>query len=299
MGLGGLGAEGEKGNGGNLSLSFADLDGDGYSDLVLFSRRVLHIFRNDKGKRFVEVSDYMGKDQPKPEGGSLGLTIGDYDNDGDMDIYVASMNLLLRNDGNFKFTDVTESAGLSIINQHKGGYGTVFVDWNNDGWLDIYMANSFFEVFESNGNGTFTNKTGAIGLDVYGTHGFNFADLDNDGDLDFYATGWGKFPSAMLRNNFDDGNSISVLVEGKQTNRAGVGAKVRVYTSGDKSKRKLLGYREVRAGGGSMYSGETLQQHFGVPKGKPVTVEVFFPVSGKEVVLEDVKAYQKLKVIEP
>lgn len=299
MGLADLGAKGETGYGGNMACGLADLDGDGYADLAAFSRGVLYIFRNDAGKKFVDMPGYMGAGQDRISGGSLGLTLGDYDNDGDLDIYVAGRNALLRNDGKFLFADVTKAAGLNVMERHKGAYGTSLVDWNNDGWLDLFIACSFFDAFKNNGDGTFIDQTAAIGLDVEGVHGFNFGDLDNDGDLDFYATSWAKQPSALLRNTLDDGNALTIRVRGHKTNTSGVGAKVWVYEDGTNGVRRLRGYREVRSGGGSMYSGAILDQHVGVPRNGRYTVEVLFPISGKKVTKTEVTAPQILVIDEP
>lgn len=299
MGLGDLGAKGETGYGGNMACGMADLDGDGYVDLAAFSKGVLYVRRNDGGVKFVDLPEYMGAGRDRISGGSLGLALGDYDNDGDLDIYVAGCNALLRNDGKFRFADVTKGSGLDIIERHKGAYGTALVDWNNDGLLDIFIACSFYEAFQNDGNGKFSDKTAAIGLDVCGVHGFNFGDLDNDGDLDFYATSWARQPSALLKNTLDDGNALTIRVKGTRTNRSGVGAKVWVYDDGEGKARKLRGYREVRTGGGAMYSGAILDQHVGVPRTGKYTVEVLFPVSGKKVALPGLTPPQIVTIAEP
>ncbi|MDD5677260.1 MAG: VCBS repeat-containing protein [Kiritimatiellae bacterium] len=302
MGLTDLGSKGEKGYGGNMACAMGDLNGDGYVDLVAYNRSVLHVLSNDAGKTFAEHPDYMGAGQDRISGGSLGLALGDYDNDGDLDIYVAGRNALLRNDGNFRFTDATPGSGLDAMKRNYHAYGTAFVDWNNDGWLDLFLANGGFDsfAFQNNGDGTFADRTGAIGLDVFGVHGFNFGDLDGDGDLDFYATAWAKYPSALLRNNLNDGNALTIRVKGRKTNTSGIGAKVWVYEeAGTNTTRRLRGYREVRSGGGAMYSGAILEQHVGVPRGGRYTVEVLFPVSGKRVTLPGVTAPQVLAIEEP
>lgn len=304
MGLADLGAAGEKGYGGNMACGMGDLNGDGYADLAAYNRGVLRIFRNNGGRGFADVPEYMGAGRERIAGGSIGLTLGDFDNDGDLDLYVGGRNALLRNDGDFRFTDVTAGSGLDAMERNSHPYGQSFADWNNDGRLDLFFGNGGFDsfAFENNGDGTFNDVSGAIGLDVYGVHGFNFGDLDNDGDLDFYATAWGKHPSALLRNNRDDGNALTIRVRGRKSNPSGVGAKVWVYEepSGTNEARRLRGYREVCSGGGSLFSGAILDQHVGLgPRGGPYTVETLFPVSGKRVTVSNAVPFRILTLEEP
>ena len=304
MGLADLGAAGEKGYGGNMACGMGDLNGDGYADLAAYNRGVLHIFRNNGGKGFADVPEYMGSGRSRLSGGSIGLTMGDFDNDGDLDVYVGGRNALLRNDGDFKFADVTAGSGLDTMERNSRPYGQSFVDWNNDGRLDLFFGNGGFDsfAFENNGDGTFKDVSGAIGLDVYGVHGFNFGDLDNDGDLDFYATAWGRHPSALLRNNRDDGNALIIRIKGRKSNTSGVGAKVWVYEepSGTNMARRLRGYREVCSGGGSLFSGASLDQHVGLgPGGGLYTVETLFPVSGKRVTVSNAVPFRILTIEEP
>ncbi len=303
FGLADLGSAGGRGYGA-LSAAMADLDHSGFVDLVLFSGGGLRIFRNENGERFTEVTDYMGPGKPLVEGSSLGIALGDINNNGRLDIYAAGINVLLRNDGNMRFTDITAEAGFGNLERHIHAYGPKFVDWNNSGYLDLFLATGWYDsfAFHNNGDGTFTDVTAGIGLDVFGIHGFNFGDLDGDGDLDFYATSWGKFPFLLLRNNTDDGNALTVRVRGTQSNTSGVGAKIWVYEEKPEGKLELSGYREVRAGGGSMYSGGILQQHIGLGAGageKTYTVEALFPVSGERVTVSNIAPHKIITIVEP
>ncbi|MBW8002163.1 MAG: CRTAC1 family protein [Planctomycetes bacterium] len=132
---------------------------------------------------------------------SAGLALFDYDNDGDIDIYFLNgaalkgakydtppKNELYRNDGNFKFTNVTEKSGLGDAGF---GVGVAVADYDNDGDLDVYVENCGPNVlFSNNGDGTFTNVTKKAGVgdgDTIGA-GACFLDIDKDGDLDLYAS---------------------------------------------------------------------------------------------------------------
>ena len=193
---------------------FADFDNDGYKDLFLgcytgHSR----LFRNVSdlqapgGRKFVEVTDNLGLPNKGASDFIVVAAAGDYNNDGYLDLYVgreldarknlpttlfytrnAEGNTLLRNDGNFHFTDVTRQAG---INETGITLGVAWGDYDNDGWQDIYIANDFGRdaLLHNNGNGTFTDvssETGAFdpGYGMSATWG----DIDNDGNLDIYVS---------------------------------------------------------------------------------------------------------------
>lgn len=155
-----------------------------------------------------------------------GVAAGDYDNDGDMDIYVSNIgrNRLYRNDGNLKFTDVASEAGVTGPEGYS--FATWFFDYDNDGWLDLWVGAydaaiddiaadylgmehhaSLPQLYRNNGNGTFTSVTESMGLNrPWRPMGANFGDLDNDGWLDIYlATGAPEYdmlmPNIMLRND--------------------------------------------------------------------------------------------------
>ena len=155
-----------------------------------------------------------------------GVTAGDYDNDGDPDLYVSNIreNRLYRNNGDGTFTDVAFSAG---VHEPRGrAFATWFFDYDNDGWLDIFVAaydatveaiasttsicrtrTTGPRLYRNNGDGTFRNVAPELGLDrPFLPMGANFGDLDNDGWLDIaLATGDPSFetlvPNAMLRND--------------------------------------------------------------------------------------------------
>ncbi len=304
FGLIGLGSAGERGYGGNLAAAMADLDGNGYVDLVAFSQNYLRVFRNPAGQGFEEVTEYMGPGEPLLGGRdqTLGLTLGDINHNGRLDIYIAGLNVLLRNDGEMRFTAITAESGLEPMQRNLYPYGPKFVDWNNSGHLDLFLASGTYDslTFQNNGDGTFKQVTATVGLDVNSVHGFNFGDLDGDGTLDFYSTAWAKFPSKLLRNNTEGAYSLIIDVKGRRTNPSGIGAQISVYEETADGERVLRGYREVRSGGECMYSGALLQQHVGLGSGEGVyTVETFFPVSGERVVVSEVSAPARLTIEEP
>jgi hypothetical protein len=194
---------------------FADFDNDGYKDAFLgcFTDRS-RLFRNvaadpqqPSRRRFVEVTDTSGIVKKGDGDFVVVAAAADYDNDGDLDIYTGRYldprrhlpttlfytrngegNRLLRNDGNFHFTDVTKEAG---INETGLTLGVSWGDYDNDGDLDMYVANDFGRdaLLRNNGDGTFSDvskETNAFdpGYGMSATWG----DIDNDGDLDIYVS---------------------------------------------------------------------------------------------------------------
>jgi FG-GAP-like repeat len=193
---------------------FADFDNDGYKDLFLGCytgrSRLFHNVADPQapgGRRFVDVTDGLGLPNKGDSDFIVVAAAADYDNDGDLDLYVgreldarknlpttlfftrnAEGNSLLRNDGNFHFTDVTKEAGIT---ENGITLGIAWGDYDNDGWQNVYIANDFGRdaLLHNNGNGTFTDtskETGAFdpGYGMSATMG----DIDNDGDLDIYVS---------------------------------------------------------------------------------------------------------------
>jgi tetratricopeptide (TPR) repeat protein len=219
---------------------WGDLDGDGYLDLVvangvLKDGSVLQAYRNNGNGTFSNVTTQAGLVEP-PEYGGIGIALGDYDRDGDLDLFVdgfeGAPNRLYRNDGHFKFTEVAAQAG--VLQPPHAGYVCFFVDYNNDGYPDIlttslapwpavlqgltsgFTVQSADEVhpdssrlFRNNRDGTFTDVTFESKLYYpVGTMGAGVADLDNDGFVDIYlGVGDPRLhrlePNRFFRNNGD------------------------------------------------------------------------------------------------
>ncbi|MCC6679160.1 MAG: CRTAC1 family protein [Phycisphaerales bacterium] len=212
----------------NLGLAHmalaVDLDNDGYDDLVIlndssrytneFPRSV--IYRNNRDGTFTNVTIGSGF---TPEDLTFGgMTAGDYDKDGDLDLFVGGWYEysahLFRNDGGFKFTDVSGPANIHVPG-NRSHWTPVFADFDNDGWQDIFAAVDFDEdyLLRNNRDGTFTDVSHAAGIThVYNDMGAAVADFDNDLDLDIYTTNITNFSNCtvpwgcnMLYKNNGDG----------------------------------------------------------------------------------------------
>jgi hypothetical protein len=208
----------------SAGLALFDYDGDGDEDIYFLNGAALKgtkydippenvLYRNDGRFKFTDVTDEAGVGET---GFGLGVAAGDYDNDGDLDLYVNNYgpNVLYRNNGNGTFTDVTKQAG--VANGHKVGAAAFFLDMDKDGDLDLFVTNYLKftyqnhlmrtskgipkyagpmdfppmpnDLFRNDGDGTFTNiseKSGVAEHKGWGMGGV-CADYDNDGDTDVY-----------------------------------------------------------------------------------------------------------------
>jgi len=195
--------------------AFGDYDWDGDPDLLISGSR---LYENDGHGRFKDVTDNAGLSLSGGDGG----VFGDYDNDGDLDLFI-TVNIsgmrdrLLRNDGRRGFTDASEEAGFPTDLAPTSG--VAFCDVNNDGHLDLYLANGGKpggsaggdhndSLFFGKGDGAFENATkesGISDLPARCTSGVAMADADNDGDPDLFVTNTDLEPNGFYENN---GNGV-------------------------------------------------------------------------------------------
>ncbi|MFH1680534.1 MAG: FG-GAP-like repeat-containing protein [Candidatus Eisenbacteria bacterium] len=211
--------------GNGASAAWADYDNDGDLDVFVANAQgaagssVDRLYRNDSGT-FVDAT-HGPLLTPRD---SEGVAFGDYDNDGDLDLYVSvytNQNRLFRND-NGVFADVTTAP----LNHVGTGIGVAWGDYDNDGDLDLYLCNGTAaypnRLFRNNGNGTFTDVTAAPLDDTSPSYSCVWADFDNDGDLDLYVSnvgaanklfsnqGNGTFTDATTAPLGDTGSGIGV-----------------------------------------------------------------------------------------
>jgi hypothetical protein len=211
----------------------------------------------------------------------MGVTAGDYDGNGYLDIFVTNFagdtNTLYRNVGNMLFVDSTVAAGLGEIALPHLGWGTSLSDLNNDGWLDLFVANGHVypqvdglnigqrylqrkELYRNLGNGKFHEIARDVSPDLLGAKGARgsaVGDFDNDGDLDILAVNINDRPSLYRNEGGNRNHWISFRLEGTRSNRSAIGARVEIEAGG----RKQIS--EVRSGG-NYISHDDMRIHFGL-----------------------------------
>lgn len=228
-----------------------DYNGDGLLDIyVLNSTGANALYRNNGDGTFTDVAGVAGVDDPAGRGS--GAAWGDYDNDGDLDLFVTNVGTskLFRNGGDGSFTDVTAEAAVGDPSPEYRSQGSTWGDYDQDGFLDLLVVRHFSEhdpstyasfdfsdvvrplaLYRNNGDGSFTNVTALLGdVDVYPSNvtgaGFkpSFIDYDNDGDADIYVVndfGDWLYPNVLWRNDGPNGAGGWVFADVSAASGAG------------------------------------------------------------------------------
>ncbi len=286
-----------------LGVVFGDYDGDGDQDIYVANDSEPNLlWRNDGDWRLSEVAAFAGvaySEEGRAQAG-MGVDFGDYDNDGDLDLYVTNfsddVNTLYQNQGDGSFVDATAAVGLGGVVRPYLGWSTALFDADNDGWLDLFVANGhLYPQLEKHPSGLrypqrnlfYWNEGGVFGLAGAGSglevekvsRGTAFGDYDNDGDVDLLVMNLNDTPSLLQNQGGNRNNWLGLDLVGDESNRDALGARVSVFAGG----RKQI--REVKRGYGyqSQHDGRVL---FGLGREEEVErVEIHWP-SGKAQVLE-------------
>ncbi len=286
--------------------AFGDLNADGYPDLYIcnwFEPDLLLL--NSGGNYFEQIPILITHLTDSLN--SNGVTFGDVDNDGDLDILVTDRNKsskLYRNDFDsatttLNFTNVT--ANSSLFNDYPA-YSGVIADFNNNGLLDVFFTNiGPNQLFLNLGNMqfklTYTELVEEYEYpDANYSTGAAVADLDNDGDLDLFVSNKDTYCKLFV-NLLQDSGYLRFRFEGIYSNRDAIGTKVWLFEESDSAlSNRLVGYREISSNSGYLSASE-LTTHFGVQLNKTYSVLAVFP-SGREVKLDGIIANQSLVIEE-
>jgi len=263
-----------------LDVVGSDFDGDGWIDIFVANDSTPNfLYHNNGNGTFSEIGFESGTalDKNGNEQGCMGVTLGDYNHDGLLDLFITNFddeyNVLYRNAGRGSFVDVSYESGVAMISLPYVGWGTKFFDYDNDGWLDLFVANGHAYpqrdryrqrklLHRNNRDGTFSEVAAQFGsalMEERASRGTAFGDIDNDGDVDIVVNDLDSAPQLLRNDGGNKNNWISVKTIGVKSNRNGIGAKVKVV-SGD-----LVQLDEVRSGG-SYISQNDLKLHFGLEK---------------------------------
>lgn len=287
-----------------LASVFVDVDDDGWVDLAVANDSVpRYLYRNVHDGTFEDIS-YLSGFALTNEGleqASMGIAVGDYNRDGRVDFFITTFSddykTLYRNDGGNNFSDVTYPAGLAGPTIPFLGWGAGFIDFDNDGFLDIFVANGHVypsvdqrdwgttwaqrpQLFRNLNGIKFQEVPPAAGsglADVIAARGVAFGDLFNDGSIDAVLNVMDSTP-VLLRNVVKNGNHWITfkLKGGARSPRDAVGAKVLLSAGGARQRGDVTS-------GGSYGSSSDPRVHFGLgPATKVEKVEIHWPSGKKE-----------------
>lgn len=301
-----------------MGVAFADFDADGFLDIFIANDSYRNfLFRNNGGATFDEIGLQAGVayvDEGVAVSG-MGVDFRDYDGDGWPDIFVTALSdetfPLFRNLGNGMFRDERYSSGLGTQTMAWSGWSTGMVDFDNDGWLDLFVAGGHVQsneelysgraskqpnrLFRNLGKGAFQDISQHCGeaFQQAALHrGAAFGDLDNDGRIDAVVTRLNERVEVLHNESTQTGHWLTLELEGVRANREGLGAKV---TATLESGRSLVRHATTAVG----YAGSSDSRiHMGLGKETGMrSVEIVWP-GGKRQVLNQVPIDRVVRVTE-
>lgn len=310
----------------SMQALFADFNEDGWPDIFVAND-------TDPNSLYLNRGDGTFKEFSGPSGtsstdGSMGIAYGDYNSDGKMDLFISNYtgeaDILLSlvdnessNDGRVRNAIYSRDFNSLILLKRtwdKVGWGTGFFDFDNDGDLDLFIANGHLNavsgdnrdenlLFENDGDGIFSDCSEPSGIQAVGKRIYRsaiFADYNDDGKVDIYVVNNGEKSydagedraGVLLKNQSTNGNHwLKVRLQGVKSNRDGYGTKVKLTTDGKTQVRELVS-------GAGYFSANAKELYFGLGEASKVNrLEVKWP-GGLVQTFDDISANQTLHIIE-
>jgi enediyne biosynthesis protein E4 len=291
-----------------LGVAFADYDGDGFTDIFVSNDGMQqYLFHNNGDGTFRECALESGAALTSDGKGlsGMGAVFQDYDNDGRPDVIVTVLPRelygLYHNDDGRIFTYQSLETGLGALTSGSSGWGVGLEDFDNDGWKDLFVAQSHvldnvqqidaslrykeLPLLALNRNGHFERADSGVTTPL-AARGAGFGDINNDGYIDVVISTLGG-PPVLLLNRGGNNHWLTIILRGTRSNRDGYGAQVRVN-----------GQTRFATSAGSYVCANDKRLHFGLGAAEKATVEILWP-SGTKQSLNDVRADQFLEVREP
>lgn len=302
-------------NGKALSAVTGDVDDDGWTDIIVGNDgEEAWLLKNDKGRKFTNIAPEAGIAfaQDSATMAAMGIDLGDFMNEGRLGFMVADFSKrpdhVWKNIGKGAFLEVSGPSNLGSLGFPYLGFGAGFFDYDNDGWLDIVIANGHVypeveqpgsdehylqpnQLFHNEKNGTFKETTQQAGTGFQQKHaarGVAFGDFDNDGNLDLLINNNDGSPT-LLHNTGTQGNHfVNLKMVGTKSNRDAIGTRVTLTIGNLKLKREVKN-------GGSYLSASDPRLHFGIGTATKIdSVEILWTSGAKQTLqnLEADKFYQ-------
>jgi hypothetical protein len=291
-----------------LGVAFADYDGDGFTDIFVANDGMQqYLFHNNGDGTFRECALEAGTGLTADGKGlsGMGVVFQDYDNDGRADVVVTQLPRelygLYHNDGEGVFSYQSLQTGLGALTSGSSGWGIGLEDFDNDGWKDLFVAQSHvldnvqqidaslrykeLPLVALNHRGRFERAESGV-MTPLAARGAAFGDVNNDGWMDVVLTTLGG-PPVLLLNRGGESHWLTVTLRGTRSNRDGYGARVSVN-----------GQVRFATSSGSYVCANDKRLHFGLGSAETANVEILWP-SGAKQVFRDVPADQFFEAREP